>query len=98
MGADDYLKNDDDGDGSSTYIEFKSNVDEQREAYRLCSRGGKIRERIDMEPFFADLIPHVADFLFESDPVPLMEFMGVSESDIEEYREEVLNDEEHDEE
>ena len=91
MGASKHLSNEDGSDGSKTYVEFDSSIESQRAAYRLCSRGGQLREGInDIDEFFAEMVPHVAKHLFEGDTIPLMEWMELSEEDIEEYRDEVL--------
>jgi len=91
MGASKHLSNEDSSDGSKTYVEFDSSEESQRAAYRLCSRGGQLREGInDIDEFFAEMVPHVAKHLFEGDTIPLMEWMELSEEDLEEYREEVL--------
>ena len=91
MGASKHLSNEDSSDGSKTYIEMDSSVESQRAAYRLCSRGGKLREGLDdLDVFFAELVPHVATHLFEGDSVDLMEWMELDEDDLEEYKEEVL--------
>ena len=95
MGAKDYLKDDQNSEGSKTYIELKSDEDAQREAYRLVSRGGRLRQGLsNVDEFFAQMIPHVATHLFEGDSTPLMEWMGLEEDDLEAYREEVLEAEE----
>jgi hypothetical protein len=91
MGASKHLSNENSSDGSKTYVEFDSSLDNQRQAYRLCSRGGKLREGLDdLDEFFAELVPHVATHLFKSDSVNLMEWMELDEDDLEEYREDVL--------
>ena len=91
MGASKHLSNEDSSDGSKTYVEFDSSLDSQRQAYRLCSRGGKLREGLDdLDEFFSELVPHVATHLFEGDSVDLMEWMELDEDDLEEYREEIL--------
>ena len=91
MSASDFLKDDQNSEGSKTYIEFQSDEESQREAYRLCSRGGKLREGIeDIDDFFGAMIPHVAKHLFESDSTELMKWMELDEEDLEEYRKEVL--------
>ena len=91
MGASKHLSNEDSNEGSKTYIEFDSSEDSQRQAYRLCSRGGKLREGLDdLDEFFAELVPHVAKHLFEGDSVDLMDWMELHGDDLEEYREEVL--------
>jgi hypothetical protein len=95
MSAKDYLKDGTDSEGSKTYIEFQSDEDSQREAYRLCSRGGQLREGVEeIDEFFAAMVPKVASHLFDGDSVELMEWMGITEEDIEEYREEVLESDE----
>jgi hypothetical protein len=91
MGASKHLSDKDSSDGSKTYVEFDSSIESQRAAYRLCSRGGQLREGInDIDEFFAEMVPHVAKHLFEGDTIPLMEWMELSEEDLEEYRDEVL--------
>lgn len=91
MGASKHLSNEDSSDGSKTYVEFDSSLESQRQAYRLCSRGGKLREGLDdLDEFFSELVPHVATHLFEGDSVNLMEWMELDEGDLEEYKEEVL--------
>lgn len=91
MGASKHLSNEDGSDGSKTYVEFDSSIESQRAAYRLCSRGGQLREGInDIDEFFAEMVPQVAKHLFEGDTIPLMEWMELSEEDLEEYRDEVL--------
>jgi hypothetical protein len=91
MGASKHLSDKDSSDGSKTYIEMDSSVETQRAAYRLCSRGGQLREGLDdLDEFFAEMVPHVAKHLFEGDTIPLMEWMELSEEDLEEYRDEVL--------
>ena len=91
MGASKHLSNEDGSDGSKTYVEFDSSIESQRAAYRLCSRGGQLREGInDIDEFFAEMVPHAAKHLFEGDTIPLMEWMELSEEDLEEYRDEVL--------
>lgn len=91
MGASKHLSNEDGSDGSKTYVEFDSSIESQRAAYRLCSRGGQLREGInDIDEFFAEMVPHVATHLFQSDSIGLMEWMELSEEDLEEYRDEVL--------
>ena len=91
MGASKHLSNEDSNDGSKTYVEFDSSEENQRAAYRLCSRGGKMREGLnDLDEFFAELVPHIASHLFEGDSIDLMEWMELDEDDLEEYREEVL--------
>lgn len=91
MGASKHLSNENSNDGSKTYIEFDSSEDDQRQAYRLASRGGKLREGIDdIDSFFAEMVPHVAKHLFEGDSIDLMEWMELDEDDLEEYREEII--------
>jgi hypothetical protein len=95
MGASKHLSKDDSSDGSKTYVEFDSSEENQRAAYRLCSRGGQLREGInDIDEFFAEMVPHVAKHLFEGDSIDLMEWMELDEEDLETYREEVLDSEE----
>jgi hypothetical protein len=91
MSASDFIKNDSSSDGSKTYVEFHSDEDSQREAYRLCSRGGQLREGVEsIDEFFASMIPKVAKHIFEGDSIELMEWMELTEEDLEEYKEEVL--------
>lgn len=82
----------DDGGSSSTYVEFTSDASEaQRTAYRLCSRGGKLRNALDdIDETAAELMPLLADVLFEDDPTGLTAWVEVDEADIEAYREEHL--------
>jgi len=95
MGASKHLSNDDSSDGSKTYVEFDSSEESQRAAYRLCSRGGQLREGVEsIDAFFAEMVPHVAKHLFESDSIALMEWMELDEEDLETYRDEVLDAEE----
>jgi hypothetical protein len=95
MGASKHLSGENSDEGSKTYVEFDSSEDDQRQAYRLASRGGKLREGIDdIDAFFAEMVPHVAKHLFESDSIDLMEWMELDEEDLEEYREEVLESDE----
>ena len=97
MGASKHLSNDDSNDGSKTYVEFDSSEESQRPAYRLCSRGGQIREGVnDIDEFFAEMVPHVAKHLFQSDSIALMEWMELDEEDLEEYSEDVLEAEDDD--
>ncbi|UHQ98155.1 hypothetical protein HYG81_21510 (plasmid) [Natrinema zhouii] len=93
-----HKKSTDDSGGSGTYIEFKSDESEaQRTAYRLCSRGGKLRSGLeDIDETFAELAPLLAEVLFEEDPTNLMAWVEVDEDDIEAYREEHLETEEDD--
>ncbi|WP_435182987.1 hypothetical protein [Halobellus sp. EA9] len=94
MGASKHLSNDDSNDGSKTYVEFDSSEETQREAYRLCSRGGQLREGVDdIDKFFAEMVPHVATHLFKGDSIDLMEWMELDEEDLEAYRDEVLDSE-----
>jgi len=80
--------NDDASTGSKTYIEFDSDGSEdQRKAYRLASRGGKLREGVeDIDELYAKLTPLLADVLFEDDPTGLMEWLELDEDDWEEYQ------------
>jgi len=48
----------------------------------------------NQDEFFAELIPHVVSHLFDSSSVDLMRWMDITEEDIEEYREEVLESDE----
>lgn len=92
-------KTDEESSGSSsTYIEFESGESEaQRQAYRLCSRGGQLRVGLeDIDETFAELAPHLADVLFEEDATGLMAWVEVDEEDIEAYREEHLDAEDED--
>jgi hypothetical protein len=91
MGASQHLSDEDSSDGSKTYVEFDSSEQSQRAAYRLCSRGGKLREGLDdMDEFFAEMVPHVAKHLFEGDSIDLMEWMELDEDDLDDYKETVL--------
>ena len=91
MGASKHLSNENSNEGSKTYIEFNSSEENQRAAYRLASRGGQLREGVDdIDEFFAEMVPHVAKHLFESDSIDLMKWMELDEDDLEEYKEEVL--------
>lgn len=93
MGASKHLSNQDSNDGSKTYIEFDSSEESQRAAYRLCSRGGQLREGLnDLDEFFAEMMPHIAKHLFEDDSVDLMEWMELDEDDWEAYKEEHLDE------
>lgn len=95
MRASDFVKDEEDNDGSKTYIELRSDEEAQREAYRLVSRGGRLRQNLsDVDSFFGQLIPHLAKHLFEGDSIDLMEWMELDEEDLEAYREEVLEAEE----
>lgn len=97
MGASEHLSNEDSSEGSSTYVQFDSSKESQRASYRLCSRGGKLREGVeDIDEFFAEMVPHVAKHLFEGDSTDLMAWMELDEEDLEAYREEVLESEEDD--
>lgn len=86
------LRKDDNGEsGSKTYVEFYSDGDSEaeREAYRLISRGGRLREGVeDINELYAQLAPLLADVLFEDDPVPLMEWLEIDEDDWERYQDE----------
>ena len=94
MGASKHLSNDNSNDGSKTYVEFDSAEETQREAYRLCSRGGQLREGVnDIDEFFAEMVPHVATHLFKGNSIDLMEWMELDEEDMETYRDEVLDSE-----
>lgn len=92
MSIHDLKKNDSNDGGSKTYVEFQSDgSDAQRQAYRLVSRGGKLREGVeDIDELYATLTPHLADVLFENDPVGLLEWLELDEEGWEEYKEEVL--------
>ena len=93
MGASKHLSNENSDDGSKTYVEFDSSEETQREAYRLCSRGGQLREGVnDIDEFFAEMVPQVAKHLFEGDSSDLMAWMELDEDDWEAYAEEHLND------
>lgn len=77
--------------GSKTYVEFFSDSDSEaeREAYRLISRGGRLREGVeDINELYAELAPLLADVLFEDDPVPLMEWLKIDEDDWDRYQDE----------
>ncbi|MFC7059170.1 hypothetical protein [Halovenus salina] len=86
------LRKDDNGEsGSKTYVEFYSDADTeaQQEAYRLISRGGRLREGVeDINELYAQLAPLLADVLFEDDPVPLMEWLDLDEDDWDRYQDE----------
>lgn len=86
------FKKDENGEsGSKTYVEFYSDGDTEaeREAYRLISRGGRLREGVeDINELYAELAPLLADVLFEDDPVPLMEWLEIDEDDWERYQDE----------
>lgn len=94
MSIHDLKKGDDDSSSSKTYIEFTSDGSEaQREAYRLVSRGGRLREGVeDIDELYARLTPLLADVLFEDDPAGLMEWLELDEDDWEAYAEEHLED------
>ena len=93
MGASKHLSNDDSSDGSKTYVEFDSSEESQRPAYRLCSRGGQLREGVnDIDEFFAEMVPQIAKHLFEGDSSDLMAWMELDEDDWEAYAEEHLNE------
>lgn len=84
-------KSNDEGSGSKTYVEFYSDSDSEaeREAYRLISRGGRLREGVeDINELYAQLAPMLADVLFDDDPVPLMEWLELDEDDWDDYTEE----------
>ena len=92
MGASEHLSNEDGSDGSKTYVEFDSSIESQRAAYRLCSRGGQLREGLDdIDEFFAEMVPHIAKHLFEGDSTDLMDWMGLDTEDLDEYRTEILD-------
>ena len=94
MGASDYLKDDENREASKTYIEFDSSEEGQRDAYRLVSRGGKIREGVDdMGDFFGSMIPPLAKHLFEGDSVALMEWLELDEEDWEAYQDSLQDSE-----
>ena len=80
-------RTDDSGNGSKTYVEFNSDgSDAQREAYRLASRGGRVREGVeDIDELYAKLTPLLADVLFEDDPTGLMEWLELDEDDWKAY-------------
>jgi hypothetical protein len=91
MRASKHLSNENSSDGSKTYVEFDSSEESHRPAYRLCSRGGQIREGVnDIDDLFAEMVPHVAKYFFESDSIALMEWMELDEEDLEEYKGDVL--------
>lgn len=88
MSIHDMKKADDSSNGSKTYIEFSSDGTEaQREAYRIASRGGPLREGVeDIDELYAQLTPLLADVLFEDDPTGLMEWLELDEDDWETYQ------------
>lgn len=92
MSIHDLKKGDEDSGGSKTYIEFNSDGSEaQRKAYRLASRGGRLREGIeDIDELYARLTPLLAEFLFEDDPSRLLEWLELDEEAWEHYQENVL--------
>lgn len=94
MGLRDHKKDDEESGGSGTYLQFESDKSEaQRKAYRLCSRGGQLREGLDdIDETFAELAPLLADILFEDEPSGLLEWLELGEEDWEAYAEEHLND------
>lgn len=69
MSIHDLKKADGGEEGSKTYIEFQSDGTEaQRNAYRLASRGGKLREGVeDIDEVYAQLTPLLTEVLFEDD-------------------------------
>lgn len=87
MSIHDMKASDDRSNGSSTYITFESGGSEaQAEAYRLASRGGRLREGVeDIDELFAALTPLLADVLFEDDVTGLLEWLEVDEEDVESY-------------
>jgi hypothetical protein len=89
MSIHDLKKTDSDTDGSKTYIEFQSDgSDAQRKAYRLASRGGKLREGVeDIDELYARLTPLLADVLFENDPSGLLQWVELTEEHWEAYQE-----------
>jgi hypothetical protein len=94
MSIHDLKKDDTNKDGSKTYIEFVSDGSEaQRKAYRLASRGGRLREGVeDIDEVYARLTPLLADVLFEDDPSGLLEWLELDEEAWEAYAEEHLNE------
>lgn len=81
----------DESNGATTHIKFASDSDSeaQREAYKIVSRGGKIREGVeDVNELYAQLTPLLADVLFNEDPVPLMEWLSLDEDDWDRYQDE----------
>jgi hypothetical protein len=85
----DLKANDDVSDGKTTHIKFASDSESeaQREAYRIASRGGRIRERVeDVNELYAQLTPLLASVLFEDDPVPLMDWLDLDEDDWDRYQ------------
>jgi len=87
MSIHDLKKTDAGEEGSKTYIEFQSDGTEtQRNAYRLASRGGRLREGVeDIDEVYAQLTPLLADVLFDDDPTGLMEWLELDEEDWEAY-------------
>lgn len=85
----DLRKTKDENSSSKTYVEFQSDGSEaQRQAYRLVSRGGRMRQSFgDVDELYAVLTTKLAPYLFEDDPVPLMEYLDLEESDWETYLE-----------
>ena len=81
---------DDRSNGSKTYVEFSSDGSEaEQEAYNLVRRGGRLREGTeDIDELFARLAPLLDKVLFEDDPVPLMEWIELSEDDWDAYNDE----------
>lgn len=90
MGIHDLKKDNADSTSSKTYIEFQSDGSEaQREAYRLVSRGGKVREGVeDVDELYAKLTPLLAECLFEDDPTGLMEWLELDTDDWDDYQDE----------
>lgn len=94
MGISDLRKEDDDGTGSKTYVEFQSDASEaQRKAYRLASRGGQMREGVeDIDELYARLTPLLAKHLFEGESVQLMEWLELDEDDWQAYQDSLEDD------
>ena len=90
MGIHDLKKSESTDGGSKTYVEFQSDGSEaEQEAYRLVSRGGRIREGVeDVDELYAKLTPLLADVLFEDDPTGLMEWLELDEDDWDAYADE----------
>jgi len=87
MSIHDLKKTDAEEEGSKTYIEFQSDGTEaQCQAYRLASRGGRLREGVeDIDEVYAQLTPLLSEVLFEDDPSGLMEWIELDEDDWKAY-------------
>lgn len=87
MSIHDMKANDDQSNGSKTYIEFESDGSEaQQAAYDLVRRGGRIREGVeDVDELYAQLTSLLADVLFDDDATRLMEWLKLDEDDWEAY-------------